>query len=264
MRSAHPLAPVAMPGTDSRRPVPDELASRQRELEAYQEVIRRCRACVEAGYLPAARPVFLGHAGQRVMVVGQAPAQPRSEHPRPYSGASGRTLRSWLAQAGFPPQELETFCYLTSVTKCFPGPSRSGKGDRAPSAAEVALCRRHLERELALVRPAVVITLGRLAARWFLGDRPLSELVGQVFTWPAPWLPPAPENSAQRQDLSGDGALGDPCVLVLPLPHPSGVNRWHNDPANREQLARALTRLAELRRRLDLEPVYPGAGPARS
>lgn len=246
-----------MPEAGPRQPGPGALASRQRELESYQEIIRGCRACVEAGYLPAARPVFRGHAGQRVMVVGQAPAQPRSEHPRPYSGASGRTLRSWLAQAGFPPQELETYCYLTSVTKCFPGPSRNGKGDRAPSAAEVALCRRHLERELALVQPAVIITLGRLAARWFLGDRPLSELVGEVFAWPAPWLPPAREGDAGRPDSRGDGAPGEAGVLVLPLSHPSGVNRWHNDPANRERLARALARLAELRRRLDLEPLAP-------
>lgn len=257
MDSSRPIALLATAGTSNRQPGPGTLATRQRELEAYQEVIRGCRACVEAGYLPAARPVFHGHAGQRVMVVGQAPAQPRSEHPRPYSGASGRTLRSWLAQAGFPPQELETCCYLTSVTKCFPGPSRSGKGDRAPSATEVALCRRHLERELALVQPAVVITLGRLAARWFLGDRPLSELVGEVFAWPAPWLPPAQEGDARRQDLRGNGAPGEAGVLVLPLPHPSGVNRWHNDPANRKQLARALARLAELRRWLDLEPLAP-------
>jgi uracil-DNA glycosylase len=251
MRSSRPIALPATAGTSNRQPGPGELATRQRELEAYQEIIRGCRACVEAGYLPAAWPVFRGRAGQRVMVVGQAPAQPRSEHPRPYSGASGRTLRSWLVQAGFPPQELETYCYLTSVTKCFPGPSRSGKGDRAPSAAEVALCRRHLERELALVRPAVIITLGRLAARWFLGDRPLSELVGEVFAWPTR------EDDAGQPEPGRDGAPGEAAVLVLPLPHPSGVNRWHNDPANRAQLARALRRLAELRRRLDLEPLVP-------
>lgn len=252
--------PTAFPATSSggNQPLrPGELATRQRELEAYQEVIRGCLACVEAGYLPMARPVFRGHAGQRIMVVGQAPAQPRSEHPRPYSGSSGRTLRSWMAHAGFPPQELETCCYLTSVTKCFPGPSRSGKGDRVPSAAEVALCRRHLERELALVRPALVITLGRLAARWFLGDRPLSELVGEAFAWPAPWLSSTPGGEVGRLECGTGSAPGESGVLVLPLPHPSGVNRWHNDPANRAQLARALARLAELRCRLDLEPLAP-------
>ena len=73
----------------------------------------------------------------------------RTGKPVPYAGASGRTLRGWLARAGFDEGTLHGRFYLTSLTKCFPGPSASGKGDRAPSAAEVALCRAHLDRELA-------------------------------------------------------------------------------------------------------------------
>ncbi|MFL5759201.1 MAG: uracil-DNA glycosylase family protein, partial [Thermomicrobiales bacterium] len=50
--------------------------------------------------------------------------------------------------------------FLTSATKCFPGASASGKGDRMPSATEVALCAGHLDREIALVRPELVIGSG--------------------------------------------------------------------------------------------------------
>lgn len=156
------------------------------------------------------------------MVVGQAPAARRDEPALPYSGASGRTLRRWLAQAGFPEDALYELFYLTSLTKCFPGLSRSGKGDRAPSAAEVALCRPHLEGELELVRPEVILPLGRLAATYFVGNRPLAQLVGQVFT------------------------LED--ALVVPLPHPSGVSRWLNTPAHRALLDQALAILDTIRR----------------
>lgn len=200
----------------------DLVADRQRRLEAHQAAIRACRRCVVAGLIPEALPVFQCHAGQRIIVVGQAPALRRDEHPIPYSGASGRTLRRWLAQAGFPDGVLHERCYLTLLTKCFPGPSRSGKGDRAPSAAEIALCRPHLEGELALVRPEVILALGRLAARSFVGNRPLDRLVGEAFP-------------------SGE-------AVVLPLPHPSGVSRWLNDPAHRALLGRALARLDALRR----------------
>jgi len=131
-------------------------------------------------------------------------------------------LRRWLAQAGFPEDALHERCYLTSLTKCFPGPSRSGKGDRAPSAREIALCRPHLEGEIALVRPEVILALGRLAATYFVGNRPLAELVGQAFT-------------------HGD-------AVVLLLPHPSGVSHWLNAPAHRALLDRALTLLDTLRR----------------
>lgn len=195
---------------------------RQRRLEAHQAAIRACTACVAAGFIPESRPVFRGHTGQRIMVIGQAPAEHREENPIPYSGASGRTLRRWLAQAGFPEDALHERCYLTSLTKCFPGPSRSGKGDRAPSAREIALCRPHLEGEIALVQPEVILALGRLASIYFVGNRPLAQLVGQSFTHGT--------------------------AVVVPLPHPSGVSHWLNVPAHRALLDRALALLDAIRR----------------
>jgi uracil-DNA glycosylase len=161
------------------------------------------------------------------MVVGQAPAARNVERPLPYSGATGRTLRAWLERAGFDPADLHTRFYLTSLTKCFPGASSSGKGDRAPSPAEVALCRSHLERELELVQPDLLLPLGRLSISYFVGKQPLSVLIGQVL---------------RRGD-----------AFVLPLPHPSGVSHWLNDPANRALLDIALDRLRDLRVELGIE-----------
>lgn len=200
---------------------PPELEHRQHALAEHQRTMRGCTACVVAGFIAEAWPVFRGHARHRIMVVGQAPAARRDEHPLPYSGASGRLLRRWLSRAGFPDDALHERCYLTSLTKCFPGSSLSGKGDRAPSTQEVALCRPNLERELALVRPEVILALGRLAAVRFAGNRPLTELVGNVF----------------EHDTAA----------VIPLPHPSGVSRWLNDPANQALLDRALAALSRLR-----------------
>lgn len=201
---------------------------------AYSELVRLhaeiagCRRCVAAGFIAAARPVFQGKIGQRLMIVGQAPgaaamAAPAGERPVPYAGATGKTLRGWLAQAGFPAETFYETFYLTSLTKCFPGPSLSGKGDRPPSAAEIALCRAHLDRELALVRPALVLALGRLAATALVGPAPLAELVGTL-------------RDAERAGHA---------FRVLPLPHPSGVSRWLNDPANRVRHERALALLRE-------------------
>lgn len=198
---------------------------RQRQLASYQATMRGCRRCVEAGDIPEAFPVFQGHVGQRIMVVGQAPAARTSEHPKPYSGASGVTLRRWFERAGFPPDSLHERCYLTSLTKCFPGSSTSGKGDRAPSAAEIARCRPHLARELSLVQPEVVLALGRLAAAAFAGNQPLSAMVGNVFTSPMA-----------------------PGAAIIPLPHPSGVSRWLNEPEHQALLAQALAALDTLRR----------------
>ena len=138
-----------------------EVAGRTAALAALHREVAACGRCVAAGFIPVAHPIFKGAVGNRVMVVGQAPGALAHERPMPYSGASGRTLSGWLGQAGFDDGALHGRCYLTSLTKCFPGASASGKGDRAPSAAEVALCRGHLDRELALVRPELVLALGR-------------------------------------------------------------------------------------------------------
>ena len=203
------------------------MAERAAALARLHHELAACARCVTAGFIPAAHPIFRGAVGNRVMVVGQAPGALARERPMPYLGATGRTLRGWLARAGFDDGALHGRFYLTSLTKCFPGPSASGKGDRAPSAAEVALCRTHLDRELALVRPELVLALGRLAAVAFLGSAPLTELVGT--------LQPA-ERAGHR-------------LLVLPLPHPSGVSRSLNDPATRARHERALDLLAEFRAR---------------
>jgi uracil-DNA glycosylase family 4 len=202
------------------------------DIEELGAQICSCQACVAAGFLPVARPVFRGVTGRRWMAVGQAPAALGHERPA-YAGAAGVKLRAWLREAGLGEEDpLEENFYLTSVTKCFPGPGAGGKGDRMPSRAEVALCAVHLEREIALVRPEVVVTLGKLAANVLAGPGSLAKLVG----------------SARECTVAGQ------TFTVIPFPHPSGVSRWLNGEPGRSCLQRAI---ATLRDRLDL------SGPGR-
>jgi uracil-DNA glycosylase len=198
----------------------------QQTLQSVQQEIAACTLCVAAGHIPRSQPIFFGHAGQRLMIVGQAPGPSAGERPLPYSGASGKALQAWLERAGFPPGSLYQDFYLTSITKCFPGPATGsgGKGDRLPSASEIALCSRHLDREIALVQPEIIVSLGRLAAERLdpsAKGLPLAALVG---------------------DFRQTERAGHPFRL-LPLPHPSGVSRWLNDPANRARLEEALAAL---------------------
>lgn len=156
------------------------------------------------------------------MVVGQAPGARSDAARRHFTGPAGATLERWFVQAGFPDEYFRTRVYLTSLTRCFPGKSPGGKGDRAPSPAELALCRGFLDRELALIQPRVVLLVGGMAIEAFLGKVKLSEVVGLSF---------------ERQGR-----------VLLPLPHSSPVSRWLNDAANRALVGRALDRLSELRR----------------
>ena len=139
----------------------------------------------------------------------------------PFSGPGGTVLSSWLVRAGFAPDDFRTRIYISSLTKCDPGPNPRGGGDRKPSAAELALCRPFLMRELALIRPRIILPVGGLAIAAFLGPVALADVIGTGV------------------ELDG--------VRILPLPHPSGVSRWLNDPAHQGLLAQALNLLSKWR-----------------
>lgn len=196
------------------------------ELTALHCEIAACRRCAEAGYAVESVPqlVVSGPADARLMVVGQAPPGARSSHGRPFSGPAGQRLFKWLAEAGWEEEAFRARCYITAITKCYPG--KAAKGDRRPTAAEQKLCRPFLDRELALVRAQVIVLVGGLAIQAFLGENRLEEIVGQV--------------------TARDG------IRYVPLPHPSGASLWLNAPQNQARVGRALCALNQIKVELNL------------
>ena len=201
-------------------------------LARLHREIAACSRCVEAGFLPRAAPVLSGFADNRIMLIGQAPGAVEAVRRLPFQGRSGKILMQWLQAAGLSSEEAaRRQIYMTSITKCFPGKAAgSGGGDRRPSAAEIALCRSHLDRQLALIRPEILVLVGGLAHERFLPGRPLAQLVGRAF-------------SMDGQPVSGRRPQRP---VLVPLPHPSGASRWLNHPGNRALLDRALRRLRAL------------------
>jgi uracil-DNA glycosylase family 4 len=190
-------------------------------IASLQERIRACRLCQEHGYIPVAHPIVSGRASDRILVIGQAPGHRSIKNNLPFSGPGGRILQKWLEQAGFPPRYLHEHTYLSSLTRCDPGPNPRGNGDRRPSPTEVALCRPYLETEIRLLRPKVVLLVGTMAIEAFFGKVRLEEIIGTF------------------EERDG--------MLLLPLPHPSGVSRWLNDPAHQQLHEKALTILTSWR-----------------
>jgi uracil-DNA glycosylase family 4 len=184
--------------------------SSYRSLVSLQRDNRVCRACVEAGYPLESLPVVHGDAEQRAYLLGQAPGAVEGAERRPWRGRAGRTLRRWLAMDE---DEFYATFYCASVTRCYPGHSPSGRGDRAPTPREQELCAFWREWELRLLRPRLIVTVGGLAARRLLGLRSVTDAVGARLVY-------------------GDAA-------AIPLPHPSGASGWLNDAANRVRVAEA-------------------------
>lgn len=202
-----------------------------KRLARLLQRIAACRACETAGVLAEARPIVHEPRDARVMVIGQAPGPVTYREGIHFAGPAGRILASWLESAGFPPGDKHKWPYLSaawlsSLTRCFPGPSASGNGDRAPSRKEVALCRPFLEEEIAAVDPDALILVGAMAIRELLGPVSLDDVVGHRF------------------ELDGRAAF--------PFPHSSGVSRWGNSPANKAKIGQAVGLVRAEREKLGL------------
>ena len=198
--------------------------SRTRSIVSLQRQNARCRRCLEAGFPIVPPPVFAGRAGQRAYLYGLAPGRVEAETGLPWQGRAGWTLRRWLQL-----DENEFFerFYCASVTRCFPGPSPSGRGDRRATPAEEALCAPWREDELRLLRPGLVVTVGLAATHQLLGVRRLTDAIGKSYV------------------------LDD--AIAVPLPHPSGASGWLNDETNRKRLGKALTHVRRELERLGVE-----------
>jgi uracil-DNA glycosylase len=195
------------------------------ELKQHRMALAECRRCeVEHGVAPI---VSLARRS-RAMLVGQAPGKVEAKGGPAFAGRAGKTLFRWFDRAGLNEITVREKIYIAAITRCYPGPSPSGRGDRVPSPAERANCASWLETELRILRPRLLIPVGRLAIERFLPPRPLDELIGR------------------EHEVEHVGGRS----LAIPLPHPSGASSWIHQANHPELLSRAITllgtRLAEL------------------
>jgi uracil-DNA glycosylase family 4 len=190
-----------------------------KDLTELHARLRACRLCLDAGHDIYPRAIFSGRSGASIMIIGQAPGITEKEAGRPFNAGSGTRLFRWLADAGIDETWFRNTQYLTSVTKCYPGRSKSGSGDRVPSRTEQTLCRPYLDQEITLIGPRLIIPVGGLAISLFYpAGQPLTEIIG-----------------TQKQ-VNGR--------WIVPLPHPSGASRWHQSAENRERVRQAVARIA--------------------
>jgi uracil-DNA glycosylase len=147
------------------------------------------------------------------------------EERRPFAYTAGKRLFSWFAEhVGISEEEFRRRVYIGAVIRCFPGRDPKAGGDRVPDLTEIANCARHLDREIALLRPSLVIAVGTLASRHLLGIPELKDAVGRV----------------HRTTRSGH------TFDVVVLPHPSGRSTWTNKPENQALLLASLRLIREL------------------
>ncbi len=178
------------------------ISTRHLRLRHHVESLYACRKCTRM----QSHPVSGGPILSRVMLVGQAPGVREPILGHPFAWTAGKAMFKWFEQElAITEAEFRRTVYMAAVCRCFPGKNAHG-GDRVPSKHEIALCGDWLRAEFAILKPRLVIAVGKLAIGQFLNGLPaLTELVGK------------------RLRVEKYGQTFD----VVPLPHPSGASPWH-------------------------------------
>ena len=158
--------------------------------------------------------VSLARGRRRAMLVGQAPGQTEATGGR-RSPAGREDAFRWLARAGLDEGTVRATIYIAAVTRCYPGPSPSGRGDRVPSPAEQQAVRRYGGRRVGDHSATADLPFGRLATDRFLPAR-----AARAARRTGAWL--IVSTWAEER-------------VVIPLPQPAG--REQLDPSGRSQRA---------------------------
>ena len=157
-----------------------------------------------------------------VVLIGQAPGDKEPLLGRPFAWTAGKTLFRWFNDAtGLAEAEIRESIYMAAACRCFPGKKSTG-GDRVPSREEVSNCSSWRNREFQILRPELVLPVGKLAISQFLPADRLEAVIGK-------------EYCVRENGLTFD---------LIPLPHPSGASSWHRMEPGKTLLGQALQLLA--------------------
>lgn len=188
-------------------PRPTDIDGRSEAPSALWETLaQEVRGCTRCGlHADRTQTVFgVGPPDADWMVIGEAPGADEDRQGEPFVGRAGKLLNSMLLAVGLRREQV----YIANMIKCRP------PGNRDPRPDEVNECRGYLKRQIALIKPKLILVVGRIAAQHLLRtDKPLSALRGHRWTLPGADYPvvvtyhPAyllrsPEQKAQSwQDL---------------------------------------------------------------
>ena len=152
----------------SRRSVPtraDSPSVARPALRVLQGEIAACTICPSMKPWRRFGPDAYGTPSTGFLLVGEAPGYVSWRKRRRFTGPAGMLIRRALRQIGHRRyRDLEDLFYMTDVVKCHPAPAANPASNRSPSRAEVAACSDYLGRELAALRPSVILAFGKLAA----------------------------------------------------------------------------------------------------
>jgi DNA polymerase len=157
-------APLAL----STKPVAEMTeAERREELAALAKRVAGCHRCTNLASTRSRTVFGEGPLDPAICFLGEAPGADEDRLGEPFVGAAGQVLNGLLRDLGLKREEV----YLTNMLKCRP------PGNRTPLPAEIGNCREYLDRQLELIRPKAICTVGGCASQNLLGS---TETIGRL------------------------------------------------------------------------------------
>jgi DNA polymerase len=144
-------------------PTGERERSASERREALKEVLAQARACTRCAELAATRHTVVfgaGNADAELMFVGEAPGASEDERGLPFVGRAGKLLSTLLVEIGLAREDV----FICNTLKCRP------PGNRDPQPIEIENCQEYLLRQVELIQPTVICTLGNFSTKLLRGD----------------------------------------------------------------------------------------------
>ncbi|WP_238527272.1 uracil-DNA glycosylase family protein [Methylomonas methanica] len=193
------------------------MSVREQAIREHRAAMLNCSKCsAMVGPVVSGSPVL-----SPIVLIGQAPGEREGQFGKPFAWTAGKTLFGWFESIGIGEQQFRSRVYMAAVCRCFPGKNANG-GDRVPSLEEISNCAGWLKAEVDLLKPALILPVGKLAIAQLMPVQKLTDVIGK------------------RHSVDFHGHHCE----AIPLPHPSGASTWHRTEPGRSLLAAALRLLA--------------------
>jgi len=230
--------PDLAPSAQAQAPAPDLNADQhtiaQMDWEALEASVAECRRCKLCQ--TRTKTVFgVGNRQADLLFVGEGPGQDEDRQGEPFVGRAGQLLNKMLAAVGLNREQV----YIANIVKCRP------PGNRNPEPDEASACRPYLERQIALIQPKLIVSLGAVSANNLLGNtEAVGRLRGKPHQYQPHQYPPHQHQPLQHQPQPpGQGTAPIPLIVTY---HPSYYLRSPAEKAKGWQdLQRIITLLRE-------------------
>ncbi|MGZ4981119.1 MAG: uracil-DNA glycosylase family protein [Methylobacter sp.] len=183
-------------------------------MSTHRSALFSCTRCPDMiGPVVSGSPVL-----SKILLIGQAPGDKEGGFGKPFAWTAGKTMFKWFERIGIDEQSFRERVYMAAVCRCFPGKNPKG-GDRVPSPDEIDNCSGWLQAEVELLKPDLILPVGKLAIAQLMQVKKLDEVIGK--------LHPVTFHGHRTE--------------AIPLPHPSGASTWHRKEPGITLLESALT-----------------------